>query len=180
MLRQFLLLCNIILVLLPIHGMAQSAICEEGKNGHTVKLKRGDEDKLMSICACDHLVTLVLIHLQTSTLPPCLSEKKNLRELRLIGPSWLVMPDMIADMKGLEILEVSESSLHIIPEWLAKMPNLHTIILQGTDVSTLPIGLDHLHKIDLRNIEINRNQQRAIRAQYPKVKIFFSSPCHCN
>lgn len=80
----------------------------------------------------------------------------------------------------IEKLSLEHTHLSQLPKEIAQLSFLKELDLKGTSITSLPDGLGHLEKIDLRFIEISKAQQKVIRKQYPELKIYFSSPCNCD
>ncbi|MCZ4408041.1 hypothetical protein O3Q51_04435 [Cryomorphaceae bacterium 1068] len=111
-------------------------------------------------------------------LPACV-RSMDLTSLKIENAPLVKLPDGILSLKRLEELSFKHTALPFLPEEINQLKSLRRLDLRGTEINSLPEGLDHLEKIDLRFTKINKSDQKAIRNQYPQVKIFFSSPCNC-
>lgn len=118
--------------------------------------------------------------MQVLNLPDCFSQLDSLKSLSFTKSEMPRIPEVVFDVPNLRRLDLTFTPLYILSAEIAGMKALRTLNLSGTFIQTLPDGLDHLESIDMRNIELNRETQKAIRAQYPDIDIYFSSPCKCN
>lgn len=164
-------------LLLNVSGQ-NPTICADFQT--SIRLKKGQDGIISDVCACDSILELDLSHLKINSLPDCLFNLTGLRALNLSKTSIREIPAEIVKLESLELLDVSNTAVEMLPECLGALPNLKTLILKGTNVNVLPKGLENLKKIDLRYIDFTREEQRALRDQYPNAQIFLSSPCHCN
>jgi len=151
--------------------------CDRIKNG-TLTLRAEEIADLSYFCHC----TIDQLKLKSGIfrdLPPCF-EGKRIESLHLEKIRPATFPDGILKLEGLKELSFRQTDLAFLPNEVSRLSSLKILDLRGTSISSLPEGLDHLYKIDLRLTELNKAEQEAIRAQYPKVKIYFSSPCNCH
>ncbi len=162
--------------------MAQSelSLCDRIDEEGQLKLRKASYEELEALCSCATLRSLELRKCQAAKLPPCFAEMEQLRHLDLSKAVLPTFPMVVCQMYGLEHLSLAHTSIAYLPEEVADLPQLRHLDLRATEIESLPTGLGHLEVIDFRLRRISKRDQEEIRAQYPDISIFFSSPCHCN
>ncbi len=163
----------------PVFAGYNGNPCERVKDDGSLKVKTADLSGLSELCLCAEVKHLDFVKTSVVRLPDCFGKLADLRSATFRKSALNRMPDDLYDMTALVELDLSFTALNILPRGILTLPNLKILNLRGTAITSLPDGLEHLEKIDMRMIEMNRNQQEAIRDQYPDLKIFFSSPCNC-
>jgi Leucine-rich repeat (LRR) protein len=128
-----------------------------------------------SICHCE-FTGIKIKRSRNPRIPDC----KSLKEVHLIKTELESFPLEILKHEGLEFLTMRFVGLTHLPHEIAELKSLRVLDLRGNGITSLPEGLDHLERIDLRLNDINRKEQEAMRARYPDVDLFFSSPCQCH
>ena len=154
-------------------------ICDGISDKGYIHIRTSDLSDLQEISRCGGLRQISFKNCEINTLPECLLEITNLESLDLSKTHIDRFPEDILSMTKLKSLDLSFTPIYFLPPTLSELKNLETLNLRGTEISVLPPGLDHLKKIDMRMIEMSRKEQEDLRAQYPEVKIYFSSPCNC-
>ncbi|MDR0971826.1 MAG: hypothetical protein LBM25_05535 [Bacteroidales bacterium] len=122
--------------------------------------------------------------------------KKKLKEV----------PKEVLLMKSLEKLIIKQNYIKEIPKELSLLKNLHYLDLSSNYIETLPKELSLLNidtlimwdnkiksfykefslwgntllYLDMRAIQMNRKQQKSIKALFPNAKIRMAYPCNCN
>lgn len=148
--------------------------CEQLKKG---KLKVNHGHSLQEFCNCA-LTSLHFKKVLNPIIPDCFQE--SLVELKIEQVELFTFPQQILGQKKLEKLSLKHTSLAYLPDEISTLSSLRELDLRGTSIVSLPDGLDHLEKIDLRLTSISKEDQDQMRTKYPKLKIFFSSPCNCD
>jgi Leucine-rich repeat (LRR) protein len=152
--------------------------CDFNVRKGKVTLTSDDLSKLDKLCTCEEIEEVLLRKTSLVRLPGCLLEIPGLKKLNLAKSALRELPSVEGDSQ-LEELDLSFTKISSLPESLGNLSNLKILKIRGTSITNLPAGLDHLEKIDMRMIDLNKTQQRELRAQYPNITIFFSSPCNC-
>ena len=153
--------------------------CESISKKGTIRLKTEDVFILKDLCGCSDLKKISFTDIRQLSIPFCLSANDYLTAISFSKNPIQRLPEGLEELKNLEILDISFTEIVFLPEYISELTSLRSLNLRGTQIVSLPEGLDHLEKIDMRMIDINRKDQEAMRAQYPSVKIYFSSPCQC-
>lgn len=107
----------------------------------------------------------------------------NLQILDLRGNRIRHLSDSIALLSHLRRLELSRNPLMDIPASVAQLPELRELVLWATYVSSLPsecVQMDgRLVLLDLRSCPLLPDDQEAVRALLPSVKILWDYACNC-
>lgn len=173
-LLSFLLICSCLLVS-KLNGQS---ICDENRHGQViitpkVKLELG------AICECEGISDLWVKKMLIVSLPECFLHLDSLKSLSFSKSEMSRIPDEVMKMDNLESLDLSYTSIYVLPQEIAGMSSLVSLDLKHTFVETLPEGLEHIQAIDMRYVDMNSQTQKALKAQYPNIEFFFSSPCKC-
>lgn len=158
---------------LPINQSLCDRIDKKGK------LQVRDEDDLSELCGCNELRELSYKKVKALNWPSCLPAMENLRTLSFSKTNIQRLPEGLDQFVMIQELDLSFTKLVYLPESIQNLYALKSLNLRGTEIVSLPDGLEHLETIDMRMIDLNRSDQENIRAQYPMVEIYFSSPCQC-
>src|SRR5690554_6803034 len=153
--------------------------CENISKKGKLVLTAENISKLDAFCECEVLQKIRFKDTRKLSIPFCLSANEHLTEISFAKNPIQRLPEGIEQLKQLKKLDLSFTEIVYLSDFISELTNLKTLNLRGTQIEALPDGLDHLEKIDMRMIDLNRQSQDAIRAQYPSVKIYFSSPCQC-
>ncbi len=154
------------------------AICSEVSEDGSLTWK-SEANRLAALCDCSDLASLTIKNKSVIALPPCFGQMVNLRELDLKKTKLARFPVEILEMESLEHLSLAFTDITFLPENLWKLTALKKLDLRGTGITSLPQGLEHLEMIDFRLCELTQADQQFIRAQYPDIPVYFSSPCNC-
>lgn len=131
-------------------------------------------------CHCDHIHEVRFKKIRIKNLPHCLLAKaEKIKSLSFSKTEIDKLPNNIKSFNQLESLDVSFTKMIFLPEEISELANLKFLNLRGTQITALPEGLEHIETIDMRMIEMSREEQVLLQSQYPGVKIYFSSPCKC-
>ena len=177
----FLLLAALVSILSTSFSTTErdSTLCERVSKNGSLKIRSSDLNKLSAICDCVNLQQLDFKKTPVVRLPDCFGDLRELKTATFRKSALNQLPDDLHGCEALEELDLSFTNFNILPRGILTIPNLKVLNLRGTSITSLPDGMGHLEKIDMRLIEMNKNQQEAIREQYPKLDIYFSSPCSC-
>ncbi len=152
-------------------------LCERIDKKGVLQLRDGDD--LTDLCSCYELRELSYKKVNAVSLPSCLPAMESLRSVSFSKTNIQRLPNGLENFLMLEELDLSFTKLVYLPESIRNLYALKSLNLRGTEIVSLPDGLEHLETIDMRMIDLNRSDQENIRAQYPMVEIYFSSPCKC-
>lgn len=153
--------------------------CNRVSQEGSLKVKKSDLSNLSAICDCETIEHLDFKKTPVVRLPDCFGDLDKLKTATFRKSALNRLPEDLYGMASLEALDLSFTDFAILPRGILTIPNLKILNLRGTSITSLPDGLEHLQKIDMRLIDMNKNQQEAIRERYPKLNIYFSSPCSC-
>ncbi len=181
--KRFTPLLAVVLGLSAFYCPAQSIdadnICKQVSEDGSLSVKPKSGIALEAVCECFDVLHLRLRKYPINFLPPCFSKLQNLRSLDLSKTYLVRFPQEIFEMYDLEVLSLAFTEIGYLPEDLWRLTHLKKLDLRGTSIKVLPEGLEYIEMIDFRLCELNREEQDFIRAQYPNIQIYFSSPCHC-
>lgn len=167
----------------PLAILAISTLSTNAQNSECLfKVVKGKitikNEQVGSLCPCE-FERLKVKNRDNFELTECL-QAKPLVVLSIVKTPLDHFPEGITAIKSLKKISLKFTGIAALPDDIANLQSLEELDLRGTEVKTLPSGLRHLKKIDLRMVDLSKNQQQALREQYPEIKIFFSSPCNCN
>lgn len=116
-------------------------------------------------------------------VPSAVYAMTNLQTLDLRGNRISRLSDSIALLPHLRRLELSRNPLMELPTAVAQLSELKELVLWSTYVTALPpecVQMDgRLELLDLRGCPLLLDDQEAIRAQLPSVKILWDYACNC-
>lgn len=175
------LLWQIGLLILWINPVFSNGVnpCGNISKKGSIRLKSEDVSMLKDLCDCYDFKKISFKNIGQLSIPFCLSANENLTTNSFSKNPIQRLPDGLEELKHLENLDVSFTEIVFLPEYISELTGLKTLNLRGTQIVSLPEVLDHLERIDMRMIDINRKGQEAMREHYRSVKIYFSSPCQC-
>jgi Leucine-rich repeat (LRR) protein len=154
-------------------------ICETINELGELKLKPKTKLKLEDICQCGDVVALELRKRNLVKLPNCFETLVELRRLDLKKSTLSGFPKILLSLSWLEELSLASTNVTYLPNNLYEMQSLRKLDLQGTTIKILPDGLEHIEVIDFRMCELTREEQVALREQYPQTIFYLPSPCNC-
>jgi len=160
-----------------VENFKTSPDCDLVKN-ETLLIKKNHLNESEDFCRCE-FSELKVKKIDLSDLPPCVF-KDDLKSIHIENVGLNGFPKEVLNMPQLESLTIKYANLETLPCGLSKLRSLKNLDLRGTLVMDLPDGLDHVKRIDMRNIDMDSERQQSLRDRYPKAKIFFSPPCNCN
>lgn len=164
---------------ISISTAAQNSICNKITKKGKLVLSSVDVVQNDKWCECQGFTQLQFKNVHVKVLPVCLSANKELISVSFSKTPLQRLPANFELLNQVQSIDVSFTKLVFLPEEIAALTNLKFLNLRGTDIVSLPEGLNHLEKIDMRMIELTKEEQDKIHNQYPGVKIYFSSPCKC-
>ena len=127
---------------------------------------------------------LRLHHKRLRQIPPEVFTFSNLQELDLRGNRIDTLPEEIGKLLHLQKLDLSRNRLRGLPSSIGKLTELKELILWSTWITALPeeiSALDSsLETLDLRDGMLTADEQDAIRALLPSVKILWDLACNCS
>lgn len=105
----------------------------------------------------------------------------NLEKLILSRNSISFVPCEITNLKKLKYLDLSSNNIDALPNEMSLM-KIDSLILWDNPIRKFPrefskIGLLYL---DLRAIQMNKEEQEVIKSIFPYTKIRMDNPCYCN
>jgi Leucine-rich repeat (LRR) protein len=154
----------------------------------------------------DSVHKLSLKRQKLTTIPEEVYSLPYLQELDLTNNKIKTLPPEIARLKNLSYLNVSKNLLETFPKEVGELTKLQTLIAsQNEDLSSFPPEMSNLNKltyldvwgtsvgefphewremqnlkwIDLRTINLNKDEKAAIEELFPDAKIYTSEGCNC-
>lgn len=151
---------------------------------HKLSLKR---QKLTAIppevFAFPYLQELNLANNKIKILTPEIAKLKNLSYLNISKNLLETLPKEIGELTKLQTLIASQNEdLSSFPPEMSKMENLTYLDIWGTSISEFPdqMGkMTNLKWIDLRTINLSKDEKKAIEELFPQAKIYTSEGCNC-
>ncbi|MDR0790580.1 MAG: leucine-rich repeat domain-containing protein [Bacteroidales bacterium] len=128
----------------------------------------------------DQVRVLILKKQHLKSVPSQIYELKNLEKLSLSRNSIAIIPDSLAILKNLHYIDLSSNNITSLPCSLASLP-LDTLVLWDNPLyfvdsclSVLPVKY-----LDIRAIDMNKEEQDAILSLFPQAKVRKNHPCNC-
>jgi Leucine-rich repeat (LRR) protein len=151
---------------------------------HKLSLKR---QKLTTIpeevYSFPYLQELDLTNNKIKALPPEIAKLKNLSYLNVSKNQLETFPKEIGELINLKTIVASQNEeLSSFPAEMSKMDNLTYLDIWGTSISEFPPEwgkMKNLKWIDLRTINITKEERTAIEELFPEAKIYLSEGCNC-
>ncbi|NND77976.1 MAG: hypothetical protein HKN39_07310 [Flavobacteriales bacterium] len=131
--------------------------------------------------AFKNLKVLSIKRSNLDSLPSWLSELP-IEELYLSKNRFQKMPAVLFEMKGLRELDLGHNYISNVPAEISQLQDLEKLSLWGNGIYELPLEIKempNLKTIDLRVIDLNRQDQIYLRETFPKINIEMSPPCNC-
>mgnify|MGYP003291744645 FL=1 len=137
------------------------------------------------------------------SLEEALKQKDCVRCLDLSKQKLKQIPNQVYELKNLEKLILSKNKIKHIPDTLSTLVNLHyidlssnyidnlsatlselkidTLIMWDNPIYTLPQAFEKwdLKYLDLRAIQMNKEEQKHIKTLFPRARIRMDHPCNC-
>lgn len=151
---------------------------------HKLSLKR---QKLTTIpeevYSLPYLQELDLTNNKIKMLPPEIARLKNLSYLNVSKNLLETFPKEMGELNKLKTIVASQNEeLSSFPAEMSKMDNLTYLDIWGTSISEFPpewSKMQNLKWIDLRTINLNKEEKAAIEELFPDAKIYLSEGCNC-
>ena len=139
-------------------------------------------------------------------LPPEIFQFKNLQFLNLKGNKIKVFPKRIGAFKYLQELIITANKIEVVPKELGELINLKRFVagsnfiisippeiknlkqlnyldLWGNNIAFFPAEIqelkENLEEIDLRVIQMSKDESKKLKELLPNTKIRFSESCDC-
>lgn len=129
------------------------------------------------------VITLDLEKKKLKEIPKEILEFKNLEKLILKRNKIKEVPKEISELKNLHYLDLASNYLESIPKELSVL-NLDTLILWDNRIRIFDYEFgkmsNTLKYLDLRAIQMNKQEQKDIKVLFPKTNIRLAYPCNCN
>jgi len=151
---------------------------------HKLSLKR---QKLSTIpeevYLLPYLQELDLTGNKIKVLPPEISKLKNLSYLNVSKNMLQTFPKEIGELTKLQTLVASQNDeLSSFPAEMSKMKSLTYLDVWGSSIGEFPeeMGtMPNLKWIDLRTINLTKDEKQGIEELFPDAKIYTSEGCNC-
>ncbi|NEQ49478.1 MAG: leucine-rich repeat domain-containing protein [Leptolyngbya sp. SIO3F4] len=130
------------------------------------------------------LKVLILRKNRIEEIPEELGALTNLEVLDISKTRLVSLPASIGNLVQLRELRVQRTYLSAIPEEIGNLVELRRLVAWDTALEEFPETLNqcvNLQYIDLRRVQISREDQDFIRSAVPKeAKLHMSAPCACD
>jgi Leucine-rich repeat (LRR) protein len=128
-----------------------------------------------------NLQALYLDKNKLSKLPRSLASCKQLKTISIANNKFTNFPTIICYLSKLETIDISTNEIASLPECLKELIHLQNIYMVGNEIGKIPQSFDKLDikELDMRMIQMNENEQNAIKELFPNAEIKFSKPCNC-
>ena len=155
------------------------------KNPESVYVLRLRRSKLQQlppeILKLQNLNRLELPRNRLTQFPIELARLPYLQEVNLARNQIDTIPPGIGQFPALRSLDLGHNSLNSIPDDIGELKHLQYLNLWGNFISFLPQSLQQckqLKEIDLRVINLNKEQQDILRSQFPNVRLRMEPACN--
>ena len=129
------------------------------------------------------VTTLDLEKRKLKEIPKEILEFKNLEKLILKRNRIKDVPKEISELKKLHYLDLASNYIESLPKELSVL-NLDTLILWDNRIRNFDSEFgkmsNKLKYLDLRAIQMNKQEQKDIKALFPNTNIRLAYPCNCN
>lgn len=128
----------------------------------------------------DSVESLDLSRQGLTAVPIEILEFRNLKRLRLYRNKLDSVPVWLTSLEHLHYLDLSSNYIDSLDGRLSSLP-LDTLVMWDNPIYSFPESFSDmdLKYLDLRAIQMNRDEQRAIRALFPNARIRMDHPCNC-
>jgi len=103
-----------------------------------------------------------------TSLPPEITELKNLRKLDISGNQLTSLPPEITELKNLTTLDISNNQLTSLPPEIKELKNLTELNISGNQLTSLPLEIKELK--NLKTLDISRNQLTSLPPEIKELK----------
>ncbi len=115
-------------------------------------------------------------------LPAWLGELKYMQEFRAPQNKLQEMPAVVCQWPHLKRLDLHQNEITGLIPCMGDLTEVVSLDLWSNDLEDFPEelkGMTALRFMDLRVIQFDQREMEHISELFPRVKIFFSQPCHC-
>lgn len=133
-----------------------------------------------------HFKNLQSLDLQKNKLkefPEKIGTFKYLQELNITANKIEVITNEIGQLHNLKRFLAGSNEILSIPSEIKKLKELVYLDLWGNNIGSLPIEIQELKnslkEIDMRQIQMNKEEHQKIQELLPNTKIKFSQACNC-
>ncbi|MDD2529704.1 MAG: leucine-rich repeat domain-containing protein [Bacteroidales bacterium] len=129
------------------------------------------------------VITLDLEKKKLKVVPKEIFEMRNLERLILKRNKIKDVPKELSALKHLHYLDLASNNIDSLPKELSIL-NLDTLILWDNRIREFDREFEKMSSklkyLDLRAIQMNRQEQKKIKEIFPTTNIRLAFPCNCN
>lgn len=129
------------------------------------------------------VITLDLEKQKLKNVPKSIINFENLERLILKRNYIKEIPKELSLIKKIHYLDISSNYIKELPAEISIL-KLDTLIMWDNRIRVFPEKFQEIGKtlqfLDLRAIQMNKEEQKTIKLLFPKAKIKFTHPCNCN
>ncbi len=113
-------------------------------------------------------------------IPSEIYEFPHLKKIILNKNKIKHIPDSLSSLTNLHYLDFSSNYIEALPNSLSTL-NIDTLIMWDNPIYEFPKEFDkwNLKYLDLRAIQMNKEEQKNIKALFPSARIRMDHPCNC-
>jgi Leucine-rich repeat (LRR) protein len=128
----------------------------------------------------DSVECIILKNQNLKEIPSEIYSYKNLKKLILSRNKIKHIPDSLSTLRNLHYLDLSSNYIDSLPPSLSEL-SLDTLIMWDNPIYTLPKEFEKwdLKYLDLRAIQMNKDEQKYIKSLFPKARVRMDHPCNC-
>ncbi len=128
----------------------------------------------------DSVECIILKNQNLKEIPSEIYSYKNLKKLILSRNKIKHIPDSLSTLRNLHYLDLSSNYIDSLPPSLSELA-LDTLIMWDNPIYTLPKEFEKwdLKYLDLRAIQMNKEEQKYIKSLFPKARVRMDHPCNC-
>ncbi len=128
----------------------------------------------------DSVECIILKNQNLKEIPSEIYSYKNLKKLILSRNKIKHIPDSLSTLRNLHYLDLSSNYIDSLPSSLSELA-LDTLIMWDNPIYTLPKEFEKwdLKYLDLRAIQMNKDEQKYIKSLFPKARVRMDHPCNC-
>ena len=128
----------------------------------------------------DSVECIILKNQNLKEIPSEIYSYKNLKKLILSRNKIKYIPDSLSTLRNLHYLDLSSNYIDSLPPSLSEL-SLDTLIMWDNPIYTLPKEFEKwdLKYLDLRAIQMNKDEQKYIKSLFPKARVRMDHPCNC-
>jgi len=128
----------------------------------------------------DSVECIILKNQNLKEIPSEIYSYKNLKKLILSRNKIKHIPDSLSTLRNLHYLDLSSNYIDSLPPSLSEL-SLDTLIMWDNPIYTLPKEFEKwdLKYLDLRAIQMNKEEQKYIKSLFPRARVRMDHPCNC-